>query len=90
MTVKNANFTAQIQNFTSTTYIMIVSKDISIGSIDFNIERVDKFYYSQIQKQKKSQPNQPVNNPMSINGFSFKIMNDLLGQHASNGSDTSK
>ena len=44
MTVKNANFTAQIQNFTSTTYIMIVSKDISIGSIDFNIERVRSYF----------------------------------------------
>ena len=44
MTVRNANFTAQIQNFTSTTYIMIVSKDISIGSIDFNIERVRSYF----------------------------------------------
>lgn len=44
MTIKRDNFTAHIRDFTNTTYIMIVSKDVTIGSIDFNIERAKKYF----------------------------------------------
>ena len=44
MKVKNPKFTAIIQEFTRTTYIMVVFRNIQSGAIEFNLKSAQKIF----------------------------------------------